>query len=93
MTVKDKMLSLAVFFFGDYYPVTLGFVGLVIARRPKADAAISQPSKVEAVPEPKCLTMMSTVSIVTGYYWDPQEEKEWVYKPSSVPRTRNSSFW
>jgi hypothetical protein len=49
------------------YPVTLGFVALVIARRPKADVAISYPSKVEAVPVPKRLTMMPTVSIVTGY--------------------------
>jgi hypothetical protein len=52
-----------------YYPVTLGFVALVIARRPKADVAIyalgiSYPSKVEAVPAPKRLTMMPTLSIV-----------------------------
>jgi hypothetical protein len=41
-------------------------VVLVIARRPKADVAISYPSKVEAVPAPKRLTMMMpTVSIVT----------------------------
>jgi len=51
-----------------YYPVTLGFVDLVIARRPRADVAISYPSKVEAVPPPKRLTMMPTVSIVTEYY-------------------------
>ena len=38
---------------------------LVIARRPKADVAISYPSKVEAVPAPKGLTMMPTVSIIT----------------------------
>ena len=51
-----------------YYPITLDFVELVIARRPKADVAIPYPSKVEAVPAPKRLTMMPTVSIVTGYY-------------------------
>jgi len=44
-------------------------VDLVIARRPKADVAIPYPSKVEAVPAPKRLTMMPTVSIVTGYYY------------------------
>jgi len=43
-------------------------VDLVIARRPKADVAISYASKVEAVPAPKRPTMMPTVSIVTGYY-------------------------
>jgi len=43
-------------------------VALVIARRPKADVAISYPSKIEPVPAPKRLTMMPTVSIVTGYY-------------------------
>jgi len=43
-------------------------VNLVIARRPKADVAIPYPSKAEAVPAPKRLTMMPTVSIVTGYY-------------------------
>jgi hypothetical protein len=42
-------------------------VDLVIARRPKADVAISYPSKAEAVPVPKRLTMMPTVSIVMGY--------------------------
>jgi len=50
-----------------YYPITLDFVDLVIARRPKADVAIPYPSKVEPVPVPKRLTMMPTVSIVTGY--------------------------
>jgi len=43
-------------------------VDLVIARRPKADVAISYPSKVEGVPVPKRLTMTPTVSIVTRYY-------------------------
>jgi hypothetical protein len=43
-------------------------VDIVIARRPKADVAIPYPSKAEAVPAPKRLTMMPTVSIVTGYY-------------------------
>jgi len=48
----------------------------VIARRPKADVAISYPSlasaervaagKAEAVPVQKRLAMMPTVSIVTG---------------------------
>jgi len=42
-------------------------VDLVIARRPKADVAIPYPSKVEAVPAPKRLTIMPTVSIVMGY--------------------------
>jgi len=42
-------------------------VDLVIARRPKADVAISYPSRVKAVPAPKRLTMTPTVSIVTGY--------------------------
>ena len=41
-------------------------MGLVIARRPKADVAISYRVKVEAVLAPKRLTMMPTVSIVTG---------------------------
>jgi hypothetical protein len=41
-------------------------VGLVIARRPKADVAISYSSKVEAVPSPKRLPIMPTVSIVIG---------------------------
>jgi hypothetical protein len=40
-------------------------VDLVIARRPKADVAISYPSQVEAVPPTKRLTMIPTVSIVT----------------------------
>ncbi len=39
---------------------------LVIARRSRADVAISYSSKVEAVPVPKHLTMTPTVSIVTG---------------------------
>jgi len=34
-------------------------VAIVIARRPEADVAISYPSKVEAVPVPKRLTMTS----------------------------------
>jgi hypothetical protein len=43
-------------------------MGLVIARRPKADVAISYPSKVEPVPVPKRLATMPTVSIFTEYY-------------------------
>jgi len=42
-------------------------VDLVIARRPKADVAISYPSKVEPVPAPKRFTVRLTVSIVMGY--------------------------
>jgi len=49
-----------------YYPITFGLVGLVIARRPKADVAISYPSKGQPVPAPKRLTMPPTVSIVMG---------------------------
>ena len=50
----------------EFYPMTFAFVGLVIARRPKADVAISYPSKAEPVPVPKCPTMMPKVSIVIG---------------------------
>ncbi len=64
----------------DYYPVTVDFVDLVIARKPALShvpssvegavewVAICYPSKVEAVAVPKHLTMAPTVSIVTGYY-------------------------
>ena len=48
-------------------PSKLDFVDLVIARRPKADVAISYPATVEAVPAPKRLTMTPTVSILTEY--------------------------
>ncbi len=64
-----------------YYPVTVDFVDLVIARKPARSnvpssvggavewVAICYPSKVEAVAVPKHLTMAPTVSIVTGYYF------------------------
>jgi hypothetical protein len=62
-----------------YYLITLDSVDLVIARTKPALShvpsgiegavewvVISYPSKVEAVPVPKRLAMMPTVSIVTG---------------------------
>jgi len=42
-------------------------VGLVIARRPKADVAISYALKLQAVPVPKRLPIMPTVPIVIGW--------------------------
>jgi hypothetical protein len=59
-------------------------VGVVIARRPKADAAISYPSKAEAIPPAKRLTMMPTVSIVMGYYVLIKTRLVWVFVLETV---------
>jgi len=43
----------------ECYPITVNFGNLVIARRPKADVAISYPSEAEAVPASNRLTWLS----------------------------------
>jgi len=40
----------------------------IYVKKPKADVAISYPSKAEAVLIPKHLTMIPAVAIVTWYY-------------------------